>query len=89
MATKKTKGPWLKFEEWANPAQRKTKIWEVTSTQGSWSLGEVKWFAPWRRYCFEPLSCILDASCLREIANFCESETKKHKELRGLDGNED
>jgi hypothetical protein len=78
MAAKKTKGPWLKFVELAIPERIKTTVWVVESRSRA-SLGEVKWFAPWRRYCFYPLSCILDASCLREIANFCESETKKHK----------
>jgi len=76
----KTKTSYIRFVEWPNPAQRKTKVWEVESRSGA-SLGEVKWYAPWRRYCFEPLSCILDPSCLRVISFFCEAETVKHKTL--------
>lgn len=59
---------------------RKTSIWEVCSIQGGLSLGEVKWFAHWRQYTFWPaVGTIYDESCMREIADFVEAETKKHK----------
>lgn len=59
---------------------RKTAIWAVCSVQGGQNLGEVKWFAHWRRYTFWPaVGTIYDESCMREIADFVEAETKKRK----------
>lgn len=51
----------------------KTKIWDVYN--GTMVLGLVKWYAPWRRYCFCPIDgSLFDVSCLREIINFIDSE---------------
>jgi hypothetical protein len=34
-------------------------------------LGQVKWYANWRRYCFFPIEdSLFDASCLKEIEDF-------------------
>ena len=55
-----------------------TRIWGVSSN-GAY-LGMVKWYAPWRRYVFEPgYQTLYDTACLRELATFCEAETTRHK----------
>lgn len=42
-------------------------------------LGEIRWFARWRKYCYFPgAATVYDANCLREIAGFCEQQTKEH-----------
>lgn len=49
---------------------RVTAIWNVTTSEGS-PLGEIRWFAPWRRYVFFPVpNTLFDSGCLKEIANF-------------------
>lgn len=65
------------------PRGRVTHVWEVVSVRGT-VLGRVDWWPGcWRRYTFTPrASTIFDPGCLREIADFCEDQTLKHKEAR-------
>ena len=43
-------------------------------------LGDIKWWSTWRKYCFFPAPATLyEHTCLRDIANFCEMETRKRK----------
>lgn len=56
-----------------------TKIWEVV-TQRDLPLGYVKWYYPWRRYCFFPIAgTVYAASCLRDIDDFMKREMKVRK----------
>lgn len=76
------KESWIRFQESAmrNP-KKKTKEWAVLAVNERLPLGYVKWFSNWRKYCFFPLqSTIYEQDCLRDIANFCESQTKTHRE---------
>ena len=74
-------GPHITFEE--RPSYRKkTREWNVVS-QGECRLGEVKWYAPWRRYCFFPDGDTLyDHICLDQISAFCLRETNSMKAER-------
>lgn len=59
--------------------KKKTLTWGVLS--GNVCLGLVKWYAQWRKYCFFPYhGSLYDPSCLRDIADFCELQTRSHKE---------
>ena len=70
---------YLIFGEGPTSASGLTKSWYVSST-GS-QLGYVKWYAPWRKYCYFPAQdIILDEHCLADIAGFCRTETILHKE---------
>jgi hypothetical protein len=63
----------------------KTSIWEVAPTDGGVALGSVKWFGRWRCYAFfAHYDPILEKTCLRDIANFCELETKKHRKNKNV-----
>jgi len=54
-----------------------TRIWLVKTLAGG-SLGEIRWYAPWRKYCFYPQSeTVFDKGCLRDIADFCENRTEE------------
>lgn len=67
----------LRFEE-IDGGERKTKLFAVVGNQGDHLLGEVKWFARWRRYAFFPeQSSIFDASCLNEISGFIERQMEE------------
>jgi hypothetical protein len=59
----------------------KTKVWAVwTKSQPFVVLGFVKWFARWYKYAFFPEpEMLFEQTCLREIADFCEHQTKAHK----------
>jgi hypothetical protein len=51
----------------------KTKVFEVRARYAGCFLGDVKWYAPWRKYCFFPgysLDLVFDANCLNEIREF-------------------
>jgi hypothetical protein len=74
---------WITFEPASRPANRKTDVWFVHPLDGGFDLGQVKWFTGWRRYCFFPhLDTVFEQDCLRDIATFCEDETRKHKERK-------
>ncbi len=59
----------------------RTKVWAVSSV--GHHLGEVRWFAGWRRYTFVPTATVdadggvrtvlFDAECLRELADFMDA----------------
>jgi hypothetical protein len=71
---------WIKFLEQQVPPDRKTKIFLVLTTDGVSDLGTVKWFGRWRCYSFFPnTDTVFEKQCLRDIADFCEAETKAHK----------
>ena len=72
----------LDFVVFPRKAGQITSVWAVASKGGA-SLGFVSWYSPWRRYVFRPTSgTLFDASCLRELAAFCESETNARKKAR-------
>ena len=67
---------YLDFQETLNPG-RKTRVWEVRNTV---LLGRVAWWSHWRRYTFWPeKATILDAACLREVADFLEARMAERK----------
>jgi hypothetical protein len=76
--------PHLRFEIRPKLPNRVTRIWAVNS--GLATLGDVRWYSYWRRFVFEPKTrwhqVVFDASCLREIADFCEEQTLKHRVAR-------
>lgn len=56
----------------------KTNIFDVLTKQGG-TLGEVRWYARWRKYSFFPADgCLFEQTCLREIADFIEATTHIH-----------
>ena len=71
----------LAFEECPPLPKRATRLWTVRG--GAIKLGTVKWYAPWRRYCFFPnAQCVFEQDCLRELAKFVEDQTRDHKKAR-------
>lgn len=68
----------------------KTRVWAVLSAldspkgTGGAELGFVKWWSHWRKYAFFPNdNTLFEQHCLREIAAFCENQTKKHRPRKG------
>jgi hypothetical protein len=73
----------------------KTQVWNVFSKSDNEWLGQISWFSQWRKYAFHS-TCRIDKEshvrylsdiwfeerCLRDIANFIEELTQKHRERR-------
>ena len=70
-----TKQGYLRYVE--QPPKAKTRHWLVVGQGGA--IGEIKWYGPWRRYCFFTAGCALDAGCLTEIAAFVNFEMEARK----------
>lgn len=48
------------------------------------SLGLIKWYSPWRRYCFHPANqTIFDSKCLSNINDFISSLMNERKKDNG------
>jgi len=48
----------------------KTQVWDVLTTSGGVRLGTIRWYGPWRQYCFMPdpdAETVFSAGCLQDI----------------------
>lgn len=71
----------LEFHNHGKSKSKKTTIWGIWSGQPGGYIGEIRWYAHWRRYVFFPNDNTLwDASCLREITAFIDEQMLKRKE---------
>lgn len=78
-------GTYIRFNEHPQP-NRKTMVWAVTSVYDNTLLGFIGWFPRFRKFSFFPRKdTVYEEVCLRDIAEFCETETKKQKERRKLE----
>ena len=78
---------WIEFEVIEPPEdlnyKPKTQRWAVQTKDTYLQLGIVRWHNSWRKYAFFPYEgTLFEQTCLRDIANFIEDETKKHKDFR-------
>ena len=74
---------YIEFTEVKDYRTTKTKqfyIWNKNDP--NLILGYISFYPQWRKYIFHPeqIKSIFDASCLREIADFCELQTSQWKE---------
>jgi len=69
-----------------DPVYNHPSLWIVLAEPEGWGYGKVLGTIRWCRYSWAFLFCpegtvnYLDQATLREVADFCEAETKKHKE---------
>jgi len=74
---------WIEFVPTMQDPKKKTKLWFVDIKDTVECLGKIKWFSRWRKYCFFPFpDTVYEKDCLRDIAEFTENETKKHKQKK-------
>lgn len=58
----------------------KTDIWEVGSKSQGSVLGEIKWYGPWRQYCFFPSSnTVFNRECIADISEVINQLTQLRK----------
>lgn len=56
---------------------RKTPIYHIINNSMRINIGCIKWFAPWRKYCFYPGSgTVYDNKCLQQILNLLNEYNK-------------
>jgi hypothetical protein len=56
----------------------KTLEWFVRSKSHQDKLGEIRWYGPWRQYCFFPESeMVFSSGCLNELAEFMRENKDK------------
>jgi hypothetical protein len=67
---------WIRFRK--VPSGGATNRWAVETLEGN-LLGHVSWFGRWRQYSFSSLEAWYEPRCLRDLANFCESQTREHR----------
>ena len=59
----------------------KTKVFAVKNKVFGDVLGHVKWYAPWRKYCFYVDSdLVFDADCLADIQDFIKTLMEERRE---------
>jgi len=79
-----TEGTYIRFVE--GTPKPKTKTWAVFGDKdgdGHDLIGCIAWLGRWRKYCFFPEpETVFEQVCLREIAEFCEHETRHHRRKR-------
>lgn len=74
---------YLTFVDSPQEPGKVTKCWVVKSGEQGLVLGGVSWFAHWRRYTFAPCpNIVLDATCMTELADFCQRQTDLRKAER-------
>lgn len=64
---------YLVFQELDVSHNIKTKKLRVISNTTLTILGEIRFYAQWRKYIFEPSNAIFDSKCLTEIVTFLDS----------------
>jgi hypothetical protein len=72
---------WIKFVQMPRATDRKTDTWQVFGNDGGVDLGAVKFYGAWRKFSFFPSpDTLFEKDCLRDIADFCELQTKQWRE---------
>jgi hypothetical protein len=72
---------YLLFEE--QPRRGKTGVWNVVSQNHGNVLGEVKWFGPWRQYCFFPgRATIWNKTCLADVETFIKDQMAARRQAK-------
>ena len=50
----------------------KTSVWDCKSNRTNFLLGVIKWYLPWRQYCFYTMGAdvVFNVGCLEDINDF-------------------
>jgi len=67
----------------------KTTAWSCRNTSSGTEMGQVRWYGPWRQYCFFPVpNTVYSEGCLSDITDFLEQlKTARRKTSGALDYN--
>jgi len=71
-------GKWVYIDYLCESKSGRTNIYQVIA-EGI-HLGDIKWYAPWRKYAFfSNPDTLYEQDCLRDIAKFIEGKMKEYK----------
>jgi hypothetical protein len=75
------KSPYIDIVEVGTSPTGKTKIWHVVNKRDPQNdiPGIIKWNGGWRKYVYYSGEAFYDWQCLRQIADFIEVETARHR----------
>lgn len=80
-------GKYLLIDQQLQDPKRKTHTWHVLSARSGDVLGTIKWYGPWRQYCFEPAPVTtFNKECLGDIANFMDHEMEIRRQPTTMSG---
>ena len=58
-----------------------TKRWEIKSNSNGGLFGWIRWYGPWRQYCFFPCEGTLyNVGCMAPLIAFLSDAQKEYKE---------
>ena len=61
----------------------KTERWQVLSKYKGDVLGHIRWYGPWRFYCFFPSPlCVFSIGCMTDISGKIYELMEERKEMR-------
>jgi len=67
---------YIEFE--VSEVKKKTTVFNIKKKDTLFSLGKIKWFGAWRKYCFFPEEeVVFDVDCLKTIILFIEKIMKE------------
>lgn len=62
---------WIFFGKVVPVLSKKTNVYIIRSQEGTLLLGSIKWYGPWRKYCFFPQpDCVFESKCIDDINDF-------------------
>ena len=64
----------------------KTSVWTCRNNRTGGELGRVRWYGPWRAYCYFPVAqAVYSQGCLADIAAFLGELAEERKRRRAMD----
>lgn len=61
----------------------KTSVWSCRNNSSDDELGVVKWYSPWRAYCYFPTSpAVYSIGCLQDIGRFMSRQMDQRKKVK-------
>ncbi len=70
---------WIEFIEDSNPAQ-KTRRFFLKNKENGFTIGEIKWYGPFRKYSFFPAdNTVFEEQCLSDITTMLHNLEMERK----------
>ena len=78
-----TKYKYINFQFVPGGMNRKTAVYDCHNNHSGGVLGVVRWYAPWRQYCFYTMGfdSIFNATCLADIQHFLKQLMDERKAI--------
>lgn len=71
---------YITIEETGSSESGKTKQYICRNKKSGADLGLIKWYGPWRQYCFySDVSIVFSSGCMEDIQGFMEDINFEHK----------